>query len=180
VSKVDQEIAIATSEPGKPHTFYAAGPSTFDCSGLITFVFAQLGISLPHNAAEQQKATSPVSVPLPGDLVFFGDPATHVGLYIGGGKMISAPHTGAVVHITDVGSPTGYGRVAGLGTVTGTITAGLSTVASPITDWLGGARFIVLEGLAVGFGVGLLGFGVWRTLGPGIKKHFNQAEELLS
>jgi hypothetical protein len=180
VSKVDQAIAIANTELGKPYVFDAAGPNTFDCSGLISYVFAQLGISLPHNAAEQQKVTSPVTVPLPGDLVFYGQPATHVGLYIGAGKMISAPHSGAVVHITDVGTPTGYGRVAGLGTVTAPVVDGVTSTVSNVADLLGGARFVVLEGLAVGFGVGLLGFGLWRSIGPGVKRHFSKAEELLS
>jgi cell wall-associated NlpC family hydrolase len=72
------------------------------------------GVSLPHNAAAQQAMSSPVSLSAmqPGDLVFFGSPAYHVGIYIGGGRMIAAPHTGAVVSIQSLAGypPTGAGR----------------------------------------------------------------------
>ncbi len=184
MSAVDQVIAAAQAELGKPYVFGTEGPNTFDCSGLTAYAMAQAGISLPHNAAEQQKMTTRVATPAPGDLVFFGDPAYHVGLYIGGGKMISAPHSGATVHITDVGTPTNYGRVKGLGAgVAGavdTVQTGLSTVGSTVGGWLGGARYIVLEGLAVGFGVGLVGYGLYRTVAPAIKQQYAQVEEALA
>src|SRR5207244_588785 len=83
--------------------------------------FAQLGITLPHNAAEQQRVTTPVGTPTLGDLVFFGDPAYHVGIYVGDGQMISAPHAGATVHKGPDGTPTGYGRVKGVGGISGTV-----------------------------------------------------------
>lgn len=170
MTKVDDAIAVASTEIGKPYVYDAAGPNTFDCSGLITYVFAQIGINLPHNAADQQRATTRVANPLPGDLVFFGDPAYHVGLYVGGGKMISAPHSGASVHITDVGTPTNYGRVAGLGTavapVIGTVGSVTSNVAGTVASVLGGAKYIVIEAVAVAFGVALVGFGLWRAEAP--------------
>src|SRR5205807_993397 len=99
-------------------------------------------------AAQQQQLTTRVSTPLPGDLVFFGDPAYHVGIYLGQGRMISAPHSGATVHVVDVGTPTSYGRISGLGTITGpiidTVGLGVQTVGASISDVLGGVRATVL------------------------------------
>jgi cell wall-associated NlpC family hydrolase len=79
----------------------AAGPTTFDCSGLVQWAFAQVGISLPHYSGAQfaDGVQIPMSDLEPGDLVFFSDPGEHVAIYIGGGQIIEAPHTGAVVHI---------------------------------------------------------------------------------
>ena len=85
-------------------------PSGFDCSGFTMFCYAQIGIGLPHNAAAQQASVAAVSSPQPGDLVFFGYPAYHVGLYVGGGSMIHAPHTGAVVSYGSTAGASGYGR----------------------------------------------------------------------
>ncbi len=168
MSKVDTIIATAQRELGKPYVFDTAGPNTFDCSGLITFLFAQVGISLPHNAAEQQRVTIRVTKPLPGDLVFFGDPAYHVGLYVGGGKMISAPHAGAVVHTTDVGTPTSYGRVAGLGAAAAPVLAALTTPVGWVSDVLGPVRDVVYQLAAAAFGAALVGVGLYRTVGARI------------
>jgi hypothetical protein len=170
VTQVVQIIALAGTEIGKPYVYGDEGPNTFDCSGLITYLLAQVGISLPHNAAAQQQATTRVTNPLPGDLVFYGEPAYHVGLYIGAGKMISAPGTGQKVHIVGVGTPTNYGRVAGLGTAAapaiGTVSAVTSGALSTVGDWLGSARYIALEAVAVAFGVALVGVGLWRAETP--------------
>jgi cell wall-associated NlpC family hydrolase len=94
-------VQIAMRYLGAPYVYGAAGPNTFDCSGFTMFVYNQVGVGLPHNAAMQQSVCEPVgrSDLQPGDLVFFGRPAHHVGLYIGGGNMIHAPHTGDVVRI---------------------------------------------------------------------------------
>jgi hypothetical protein len=170
MSKVDDVIADASRELGKPYVFGDEGPNAFDCSGLMQFVFAQVGIHLPRTAAQQQAATTRVATPAPGDLVFFGEPAHHVGLYIGGGRMISAPHAGAVVHIAGVGNPSNYGRVAGLGAgaaaAVGVLTGAVGTVASPIGDLLGGARDLVVQALFAALGVGLVGYGLYRTVRP--------------
>jgi cell wall-associated NlpC family hydrolase len=96
--------SIAMHYLGIKYTWGGASPSTgFDCSGLTMYVFAQLGISLPHYAAAQFGMGSPVarSDLQPGDLVFF-DGLDHVGIYIGGGMMIHAPQTGDVVKITPI------------------------------------------------------------------------------
>ena len=92
-------VGYAESQLGKPYVWGGASPSTgFDCSGLVMWSFAQIGVSLPHNAAAQYGYGSPVSRSdlQPGDLVFF-DGLGHVGIYVGGNTFIHAPHTGDVV-----------------------------------------------------------------------------------
>jgi peptidoglycan DL-endopeptidase CwlO len=94
-------VGVAMRYLGVPYVWGGASPSGFDCSGFTMYVFAQVGISLPHNAAMQYGMGSPVGREFlqPGDLVFFNG-LGHVGIYIGGGQMIHAPHTGDVVKIS--------------------------------------------------------------------------------
>ena len=96
-------VGIAMRYLGTPYVWGGASPSGFDCSGFTMYVYAQVGVSLPHNAAAQYGYGSPVSSGdlQPGDLVFF-DGLGHVGLYIGGGQFIHAPHTGDVVKISSL------------------------------------------------------------------------------
>jgi peptidoglycan DL-endopeptidase CwlO len=96
-------VGIAMQYQGVPYVWGGASPSGFDCSGFTMYVYAQVGVSLPHNAAAQFGYGSPVSLGdlQPGDLVFF-DGLGHVGLYIGGGSFIHAPHTGDVVKISSL------------------------------------------------------------------------------
>jgi cell wall-associated NlpC family hydrolase len=96
-------VGIAMSYLGVPYVWGGASPSGFDCSGFIMYVYAQVGISLPHNAAMQYGYGSPVSRDQlqAGDLVFF-DGLGHAGIYIGGGNFIHAPHTGDVVKISSL------------------------------------------------------------------------------
>ena len=99
---------IALHYLGVPYSWGGASPGTgFDCSGLVMYVYAQLGISLPHYTVAQWNATEPISSPAPGDLVFFNG-LGHVGIYIGGGRFVDAPHTGSVVRIDSLGSFGGY------------------------------------------------------------------------
>lgn len=168
MSKVDDVIAAATAEIGKPYNFGDEGPNAFDCSGLMQWIFASVGIKLPRTAREQQAALPEVAgEPLPGDLVFWGRPATHVGLYIGGGKMIAAPHAGARVRIQDVyGTPAGYGRVTGLGTALAPVTDAAGALGGTMRDWLDNIRAnVVVLAFAVA-GLGLVGWGLWRVSGP--------------
>ena len=96
-------VGIAMQYLGVPYVYGGATPSGFDCSGFIMYVFAQIGVSLPHNAAAQYGYGSPVdrSQLQPGDLVFFNG-LGHAGIYIGGGSFIHAPHTGDVVKISSL------------------------------------------------------------------------------
>ena len=93
-----QAAQIALRYLGVPYVWGGSTPSGFDCSGLVMYVYAQLGISLPHYTVAQWNATLPISTSQmqPGDLVFF-DGLGHVGIYIGGGQFVHAPHTGTVV-----------------------------------------------------------------------------------
>jgi cell wall-associated NlpC family hydrolase len=94
-------VGVAMNYLGVPYVWGGASPSGFDCSGFVMYVFAQVGVSLPHNAAMQYSYGSPVSREnlQPGDLVFFNG-LGHVGIYIGGNQFIHAPHTGDVVKIS--------------------------------------------------------------------------------
>jgi cell wall-associated NlpC family hydrolase len=94
-------VQISMQYLGDPYVWGAAGPTTFDCSGLVSYVFAQVGISLPHFAASQWNYGTyvPVDQLEPGDLVFFEN-LGHVGIYVGGGDYIQAPQPGDVVKIT--------------------------------------------------------------------------------
>jgi len=101
-----QVIALAAAQSGKPYVYAAAGPGSFDCSGLTQYVFAQIGISLPHNADAQKSYGVGVSASaaLPGDLVVFldGGYGYHVGIYAGNGYMYDAPHSGTTVGLHQV------------------------------------------------------------------------------
>jgi len=99
--------SIALRYLGVPYVYGGASPSGFDCSGLVMYVYAQLGISLPHYTVAQWNATEPISSPAPGDLVFFNG-LGHVGIYIGGGRFVDAPHTGSVVRIDSIANFGGY------------------------------------------------------------------------
>ena len=96
-------VAIAEQYLGVPYRWGGASPSGFDCSGLVMYVYAQVGVSLPHSSYSQYGMGSPVSRGdlQPGDLVFF-DGLGHVGIYVGGNSFIHAPHTGDVVKISSI------------------------------------------------------------------------------
>lgn len=97
-------VEIAMQYLGVPYVWAGESPSGFDCSGLVTYVFRQVGIELPHFAAWQFQYGEPVarSDLQPGDVVFFGSNIHHVGIYVGDGNMIHAPYTGAVVRINSM------------------------------------------------------------------------------
>ncbi len=107
-------IKAAEQEIGVPYHYGGTSPDTgFDCSGLMLWAWAHAGVNLPRTAAEQQHLGAMVSSEAalqPGDLVFFGDPAHHVGMYVGNGDMIDAPTTGQDVQIQPIFSGFSYGR----------------------------------------------------------------------
>lgn len=93
---------------GMPYVYGAAGPNSFDCSGLTMYVYAKFGINLPHNSLAQSQIGQyvPQSQLQPGDLVFFATDGTgkvsHVGIYVGSGNFIQAPRTGETVKISSM------------------------------------------------------------------------------
>lgn len=103
-------IAFARQQLGEPYVWAAAGPHTWDCSGLTMAAWAAAGRSLPHHSASQYAASTPIAESdlRPGDLVFWaalpGSPRTifHVGLYLGGGQMVHAPRPGTVVRVESI------------------------------------------------------------------------------
>jgi peptidoglycan DL-endopeptidase CwlO len=94
-------VGIAMGYLGVPYRWGGASPSGFDCSGFVMYVFAQIGVSLPHSTYAMYNMGTPVSLGQlqPGDLVFFNG-LGHMGIYIGGGQFIHSPHTGDVVKIS--------------------------------------------------------------------------------
>ncbi|MGL5860942.1 MAG: C40 family peptidase [Phycicoccus sp.] len=105
-------VDIARSLLGIPYHYGGESPSTgFDCSGFTQYVFRKAGIDLPRTASAQQDAATPIDDPQPGDLVFFGSPAWHVGIYTGNGMMIDSPREGKSTSERDIfDGVSGYGR----------------------------------------------------------------------
>jgi cell wall-associated NlpC family hydrolase len=97
-------LRYALSQRGKPYVWGAAGPDSYDCSGLVLWAFAQEGISLPHYTGDQWNSGMHVSRAdlEPGDLLFFFADISHVGIFIGNGLMVDAPSTGQVVQVQPV------------------------------------------------------------------------------
>jgi cell wall-associated NlpC family hydrolase len=89
---------------GDPYVWGAAGPDAFDCSGLTEYAYGAAGVYLPHSSNMQSTMGTPVSYYdlKPGDLVFFYSPVSHVAMYIGNGQIVTAPHTGDVVKVTEL------------------------------------------------------------------------------
>lgn len=92
---------------GLPYKYGGDGPQDggLDCSGLVQRAFREVGVSLPRTAADQAAVGVPVAgldEARPGDLLAFGSPADHIGIYLGDGRMVEAPHTGASVRISDL------------------------------------------------------------------------------
>ena len=109
-------VQAAEREIGVPYVWGGTTPAGFDCSGLVMWAYAQVGISLPHYSGAQYADTTHISLAdiEPGDLLFYGPGGSeHVAMYVGGGTMIEAPYTGASVWITGVrtGGLAGVGRV---------------------------------------------------------------------
>jgi cell wall-associated NlpC family hydrolase len=122
-AEAQKAVDAALSVRGAPYVWAAAGPTQFDCSGLTMWAWGKAGVTLGHFTGTQQSQTTPIKSPdepRPGDLVFFTSPgesvAGHVGMCLGNGQMVDAPHTGAVVRVEPIagfGGDITYGRVSG-------------------------------------------------------------------
>ena len=97
-------VSYAMAQVGKAYVWGAAGPSSFDCSGLTMAAWQQAGVSLPHSSSAQMGSGTPVSQSQlqPGDLVFYYSPVSHVGMYIGNGKIVNALNPSVGVKISGV------------------------------------------------------------------------------
>ncbi|HEX2149158.1 MAG TPA: NlpC/P60 family protein [Actinomycetota bacterium] len=97
-------IAAGYSKIGTPYSWGASGPGAFDCSGFTSYAWRAAGVSLPHSSRAQYAATKRVSRDdlQPGDLVFFGSPIHHVGMYVGGGNMLDASTYGRPVAVRSI------------------------------------------------------------------------------
>jgi len=104
-SKGAAAVYWAMKAIGKPYRYGAGGPNSFDCSGLTSWAYGKAGISLPHSSGSQISQGPRISKSnlQPGDLVFFGSPIHHVGMYVGGGDFIEAPYTGMNVRVVSLG-----------------------------------------------------------------------------
>ncbi|MFG2779119.1 C40 family peptidase [Streptomyces prunicolor] len=98
-TKAAKAVAFARAQVGKPYVWGAAGPGSYDCSGLTQAAWKAAGFTLPRATTDQADAGTTVSLAdaQPGDLVFFHDDSSHVGVYVGDGAMIHAPKPGAYV-----------------------------------------------------------------------------------
>ncbi|NIJ13313.1 cell wall-associated NlpC family hydrolase [Saccharomonospora amisosensis] len=100
-------VDVAASQEGKPYSYGASGPGSFDCSGLVQWVHRQVGIDLPRTSRQQRAAVPHIAKAdmAPGDLVFFhnsGGTVYHVGIYAGGGRLWAAPEPGDVVRSQNI------------------------------------------------------------------------------
>ena len=102
-------LRFALKQIGDIYVWGAAGPTRWDCSGLTMRAFQSAGVSLPHSSAAQSRLGKKVALNAlkPGDLLFYGRPVSHVGIYLGGGKMVHAPRSGSRVKVA---SSTSLGR----------------------------------------------------------------------
>lgn len=104
---LDQVVAIAMQYQGVPYVFGGSTPAGFDCSGFVAYVYAQVGVSLPHGVSSAAALGTPIAweAALPGDTVVMPG---HSGIYLGGGMMIDAPYEGRVVSVNSVWSSSAY------------------------------------------------------------------------
>lgn len=112
-AKAEKVVAFAEAQLGKPYVWGAGGPNSYDCSGLTRAAWREAGVSLPRTTYDQAEVGTRVAKSRlhPGDLVFFYDDISHVGIYVGGGQMIHAPKPGARVRYESIDHMPFYGAV---------------------------------------------------------------------
>jgi cell wall-associated NlpC family hydrolase len=137
-------VSIALQYLGAPYVWGGANPQGFDCSGLVQYVFAQVGVSLPHYTVSQWNYPGAVPVPpdqlQPGDLVFFNG-LDHVGIYLGYGYFVDAPHTGASVRIDSLSARWFASRYDGARRIVDSSLAGVPQTASTTAFTAGTTAF---------------------------------------
>jgi cell wall-associated NlpC family hydrolase len=103
-------VDAALAQQGKPYGWGASGPNAYDCSGLTSFAYRAAGVSIPRTSRAQAGFGTPVAKGdlRPGDLVFFYSPVSHVGLYVGNGKMVHSSTYGKPVAVVDIDHMPGY------------------------------------------------------------------------
>lgn len=159
LSAVGRMLAAARSVLGTPYVWGGSKPGGFDCSGLVQWAYGKGGITTPRTSQEQFAASNVINPKDAriGDLVFFRN-ASHVGIYLGNGKMLHAPHTGDVVKIADVYAGATYGRLKNMPNEGGLNSGGI------------GGSGVGYGGSGVGYGggsgVGGGGSGVGGSGGP--------------
>ena len=109
-AKGEAAVYWAMKAIGKPYRYGAGGPNAFDCSGLTSWAYRKVGVSLPHSSSAQISRGTRISKSnlQPGDLVFFGSPIHHVGMYVGDGDFIEAPYTGMNVRVRSLSRRSDY------------------------------------------------------------------------
>ena len=109
-SKGAAAVYWAMKAIGKPYRWAGSGPNSFDCSGLTSWAYGKVGVSLPHSSSAQISRGTRISRSnlQPGDLVFFGSPIHHVGMYVGGGDFIEAPYSGLTVRVVSLSRRSDY------------------------------------------------------------------------
>ena len=105
-AKRQKVVAAALSKVGSRYVYGKTGPSSFDCSGLTLYAYRQVGVSLPHSSRSQSRVGKRVALNAlkPGDLVFYYSPISHVGIYIGNGKVVDAANRRTGVRVTSLKS----------------------------------------------------------------------------
>jgi cell wall-associated NlpC family hydrolase len=103
-------VDVALSQVGKPYAWGAAGPGSYDCSGLAQYAYKAAGVALPHSSGAQSTMGTAVSKAdlKPGDLVFFYSPVSHVAIYIGNGQIVHASTAGQPVKVANLNSMPSY------------------------------------------------------------------------
>ena len=110
-------VNTAMDQRGKPYEYGAAGPDSYDCSGLTQYAWAAAGVQLPHSSRQQSEIGTPIARAdlQPGDLVFFYSPVSHVGIYIGNNQVVHAPTEGDVVKVSDIDAIGSYNSARRVG-----------------------------------------------------------------
>lgn len=155
---LSQVVTFARSKMGDPYVWGATGPNSFDCSGLVYAAYKAAGFDVSRTTAAnlgKMGKDVPAADAVPGDIVYFDEPGAtdHVGIYIGNGQMIDAPHTGASVEIDNVHGFTsirdltadGSGGNGSIGQAAAQVAGQVASAANPFSGWQSDVLSIALK-----------------------------------